>query len=196
MQKGTLLVVSGPAGVGKGTIIKEIMEKDDNIRMSISTTTRKPREGDSEGVTYYFKTKDEFSEMIKNDRFLEWAVYSNNFYGTPKEPVMEALEAGNDVILEIEVQGALQIRAHHPEGVFVFVMPPSLEELERRITDRGTESAEEITKRMATAKKELEFLNKYNYIIVNEDVKTAAEDLTAVLRSSKLTRERYFEKEG
>ena len=192
MQKGTLLVVSGPAGVGKGTIIKEIMKDNKNIKMSISATTRKPREGDCEGVTYYFKTKEEFTEMIGNDQFLEWAVYSDNYYGTPKKPVLEALENGNDVILEIEVQGALQVRAHHPEGVFVFVMPPSIEELERRITDRGTESSEEIEKRMTTAKKEFEFLNKYNYIIVNEDIKTASDDLAAILRTSKITKECYF----
>ena len=194
MQKGILLVVSGPAGVGKGTIIKEIMAENDNIHMSVSATTRNPRAGDSEGVTYYFKTKDEFSKMIKNDEMLEWAVYSDNFYGTPKTPVIEALEKGNDVILEIEVQGALQVKAHYPEGVFVFVMPPSLTELERRITDRGTESKEEIEKRMSTARKELEFLNKYNYIIINEDIKTAADDLAAILRSSRLTKERHFNK--
>ena len=192
MKKGILLVVSGPAGVGKGTIIKEIMKDDTNICLSVSATTRKPRAGDIEGVTYFFKTKDEFSGMVKNDDLLEWAVYSDNFYGTPKQPVLDALESGRDVILEIEVQGALQVKAHYPEGVYVFVTPPSLEELERRITDRGTEEREEIEKRMATARKELEFLNKYNYIIINEDIETASADLAAVLRASKLTKERYF----
>ena len=192
MQKGNLIVLSGPAGVGKGTIAKGILEQDENVCLSVSATTRNPRPIDIDGVTYHFKTKDEFSEMIKNDALLEWAVYSDNFYGTPKEPVFEALKNGKDVILEIEVQGSLQIRAHHPEAVFVFIMPPSIEELERRLTDRGTETSDEIEKRMATAKKELEYLNKYNYIIVNEDIETATADLKAIIRSAKLTKEQYF----
>jgi guanylate kinase len=190
---GSLLVVSGPAGVGKGTVIRRAVEKSPNpVWLSVSATTRPPRANDAEGVTYYFKTKDEFKKMIANDELLEWAVYSDNFYGTPKKSVYDALDKGIDVVLEIEVQGALQMRAHHPEGIYVFIMPPSMEELQNRLSGRNTEDMAEIAKRMAIAENEMKSLHKYNYIIINEEIEKTAEDLIAILRADKLTRERYF----
>jgi guanylate kinase len=192
-MRGSLLVVSGPAGVGKGTVIRRAIEKSTNpVWLSVSATTRPPRANDSEGITYYFKTKDEFKSMIEKDELLEWAVYSSHFYGTPKKSVYDALDKGVDVVLEIEVQGALQTRAHHPEGIYVFVMPPSMEELKNRLSGRGTEDEAEIVKRMTIAENEMKSLRKYNYIIVNEEIEKTAEDLIAILRADKLTRERYF----
>lgn len=193
MQRGTLMVVSGPAGVGKGTVVKDAISKaNGQIHLSVSATTRLPRAGDLDGVTYYFKSKDEFKEMIKAEEVLEWAIYSDHYYGTPKKPVFDALEKGLDVILEIEVQGAMTIRAHHPEAVFVFIAPPSVAELESRLRGRGTEEPDEIQRRLDIAKIELSYIEKYNFVVVNETVEQASDDLLAILRADKLTKERYL----
>ena len=146
-RKGLLLVVSGPSGAGKGTICKAILDQNDQIKLSVSATTRKPRNGEVHGVNYFFLEKEEFTSMIEKGEFLEYAQIYDNFYGTPKSAIMETLDNGQDVILEIEMQGARQVKEVYPEGIFVFVLPPSLEELKNRIVGRGTETEEEIEKR-------------------------------------------------
>lgn len=186
-KKGTLMVVSGPAGVGKGTIVKLACEKaKGNIHLSISATTRNPRPIDKEGVTYYFKTKEEFQSMIEHNEVLEWAEYVGNYYGTPRKPVEEALSKGVDVILEIEVQGAMQIKKNFPGAVLTFVAPPSREELENRLRGRGTETEEQILSRLKTAEGELSRMNEYDYIVVNDQIEQASEDLLTILRAEKL----------
>ena len=189
MKKGTLMVVSGPAGVGKGTVVKRACElAEGNIHLSVSATTRAPRPIDSEGVTYYFKTKDEFREMIAQNQVLEWAEYVGNYYGTPRQPVEDALSRGQDVILEIEVQGAMQIKKNFPEAALTFIAPPSYEELESRLRGRGTETEEQILSRLETAKGELALMGEYDYIIVNDEIEQASRDILTVLRADKLTK--------
>lgn len=191
-QTGTLMVVSGPAGVGKGTIVKRACEKaNGNIHLSVSATTRQPRTIDKEGVTYYFKTKEEFVRLIEEGQMLEWAEYVGNYYGTPRKPVEEALSHGLDVILEIEVQGAMSIRKNFPEAVLTFVAPPDWEELEHRLRSRGTETEEQIQSRLETAKREFEQMDQYDYIVVNDRIEQASEDLLVILRSEKLTQKAY-----
>ena len=169
-RKGLLLVVSGPSGAGKGTICKALLNKNDQIKLSVSATTRKPRNGEVHGVNYFFIEKEEFAKMIENGEFLEYAQIYDNFYGTPKAAIIECLEKGQDVILEIEMQGARQIKEVYPEGVFIFVLPPSLEELKSRIVGRGTETQEEIEKRFSCAFEEINQIVNYDYFIVNEDI--------------------------
>lgn len=183
------MVVSGPAGVGKGTVVKRACEMaEGKIHLSVSATTRAPRPIDSEGVTYYFKTKDEFREMIAQNQVLEWAEYVGNYYGTPRQPVEDALSRGQDVILEIEVQGAMQIKKNFPEAVLTFIAPPSYEELESRLRGRGTETEEQILSRLETAKGELALMGEYDYIIVNDEIEQASRDILTVLRADKLTK--------
>ena len=187
------MVVSGPAGVGKGTVVKRACElAEGNIHLSISATTRAPRPIDTEGVTYYFKTKDEFKSMIANNQVLEWAEYVGNYYGTPRKPVEDALSRGQDVILEIEVQGAMQIKKNFPEAVLTFIAPPSYEELESRLRGRGTETEEQILSRLETAKGELAKMGEYDYIIVNDKIEQASKDILTVLRADKLTKDSYL----
>ena len=192
-QKGTLMVVSGPAGVGKGTVVKRACElAEGKIHLSISATTRAPRPIDAEGVTYYFKTKDEFRRMIDENEVLEWAEYVGNYYGTPRKPVEDALSRGLDVILEIEVQGAMQIKKNFPDAVLTFIAPPSYEELEKRLRGRGTETEEQILSRLETAKGELALMSEYDYIIVNDEIEQASCDIITVLRADKLTKNAYL----
>ena len=167
-RKGLLLVVSGPSGAGKGTICKALLNKNDQIKLSVSATTRKPRNGEVHGVNYFFIEKEEFTKMIENGEFLEHAQIYDNFYGTPKAAIIECLEKGQDVILEIEMQGARQIKEVYPEGVFIFVLPPSLEELKSRIVGRGTETQEEIEKRFSCAFEEINQIVNYDYFTVND----------------------------
>ena len=187
-RKGLLLVVSGPSGAGKGTICKALLNKNDQIKLSVSATTRKPRNGEVHGVNYFFIEKEEFAKMIENGEFLEYAQIYDNFYGTPKAAIIECLEKGQDVILEIEMQGARQIKEVYPEGVFIFVLPPSLEELKSRIVGRGTETQEEIEKRFSCAFEEINQIVNYDYFIVNEDIEKSVSDVEAiyVLRKTKL----------
>lgn len=195
-KKGVLMIVSGPAGVGKGTIVKEAVEKSENsIYLSVSATTRQPRSIDKEGVTYFFKTKEEFENMIENNELLEWACYVDNYYGTPLKPVKDALENGKDVILEIEVQGAFKVKENFPEAVLTFIVPPSLEILEERLRGRNTETEEQIQKRLNTAKGELEKVEKYDYVIENDTVEKAVSDLFCILKSEKLKKDKFV-KEG
>ena len=190
-RKGLLLVVSGPSGAGKGTICKALLNKNDKIKLSVSATTRKPRNGEVHGVNYFFIEKEEFTKMIENGEFLEYAQIYDNFYGTPKAAIIECLEKGQDVILEIEMQGARQIKEVYPEGVFIFVLPPSLEELKSRIVGRGTETQEEIEKRFSCAFEEINQIVNYDYFIVNEDIEKSVNDVEAIILSEKNKVTRY-----
>src|SRR5690554_5544626 len=151
------------------------------VKYSVSATTRDPRPGEVDGLHYYFRKKEEFQEMIEKEELLEWAEFCGNYYGTPRFAVEQAIQAGNDVLLEIEIQGALQVKKVYPEGVFVFIVPPSLEELSQRIHNRGTESQEVIEKRLQTAVKELEYIKEYDYVVVNDEVPAAVEKLKSIL---------------
>lgn len=190
-RKGLLLVVSGPSGAGKGTICKALLNKNDQIKLSVSATTRKPRNREVHGVNYFFIEKEEFTKMIENGEFLEYAQIYDNFYGTPKAAIIECLEKGQDVILEIEMQGARQIKEVYPEGVFIFVLPPSLEELKSRIVGRGTETQEEIEKRFSCAFEEINQIVNYDYFIVNEDIEKSVSDVEAIICAEKNKVTRY-----
>ena len=190
-RKGLLLVVSVPSGAGKGTICKALLNKNDKIKLSVSATTRKPRNGEVHGVNYFFIEKEEFTKMVENGEFLEHAQIYDNFYGTPKAAIIECLEKGQDVILEIEMQGARQIKEVYPEGVFIFVLPPSLEELKSRIVGRGTETQEEIEKRFSCAFEEINQIVNYDYFIVNEDIEKSVNDVEAIILSEKNKVTRY-----
>ena len=184
-NKGLLLVVSGPSGVGKGTVCAEFVKSHPSCLLSVSATTRKPREGEKDGVNYYFLSEDEFRKKIADGGFLEHAVFCSNYYGTPKAQVMEKIENGIDVILEIEVQGAMQVRSHYPEAVFVFVIPPSMQALEDRLRGRNTETDEVIRKRLARAKEEFSYIEKYNYVLLNDTVEKATQRLDAIIAAEK-----------
>ena len=184
-MRGTLLIFSGPSGVGKGTIVKELRRRSDKIRLSVSATTRAPRPEDVEGVTYYFKTMEEFEAMIDRDEFLEYAVYTGNCYGTPAGPVDELLEAGYDVVMEIEVQGALQVMERRPDAVSVFIAAPSFAELERRLKGRGDTSGADLEHRLQTARIEYTLAPKYDYIVVNDRVERCADEVMAILAADK-----------
>lgn len=186
MEKGTLFVVSAPSGCGKGSILRPILEKSEKIYYSVSATTRQPREEDVDGVTYRFMTRDGFEELIKENGFFEYASYCDNYYGTPKGPVMEHLEKGDDVILEIETQGAFNIKKEMPEAVLIFILPPSMKELRRRLEKRGSESKEVIDKRMAQAASEIAFAKQYDYVIINDGLEEAIEDFKTVCKIAKL----------
>jgi len=179
--QGMLLVVSGPSGTGKGTLCRALMKKHQEVRYSVSATTRPPRTGEQDGIDYYFKTKDQFEEMIAGGELLEWAKVYDNYYGTPRQVVLDALARGEDIILEIDVQGALQVKEKLPDGVFIYILPPSLKELEERITKRGTDAPEVIAKRMKSAAGELAYVDRYHYVIVNDVIEEAAAKLEAVL---------------
>lgn len=191
-KKGLLLVVSGPSGVGKGTICKEYLNKYDDCALSVSATTRSPRDGEVDGVSYFFLSHEEFRKKIDEGGFLEHAVFCDNYYGTPKDAVMEKLEEGKNVILEIEVQGALQVRSHYPEAVFVFVIPPSVETLEERLRGRGTETDEVIKKRLERAKAEFNYIDKYNYVLVNDTVSEAVCRLHSIIEAEKCVMARNY----
>ncbi len=201
-KKGLLLVVSGPSGTGKGTICKDIVSKYEDINLSISATTRSPRVGEVEGRSYFFKTKEEFEAMVEKGEFLEYARIYDNYYGTPKKAIFDELDMGRDVILEIEMQGAMQIKKVYPEAVFIFVLPPSLQELKSRIIGRGTETEEEIEKRFNSAYDEIKLLGEYDYFIFNNIVEKSSEEILNILQVEKNKVKRYknnildmFEKE-
>lgn len=189
-QKGILFILSGPAGVGKGTVRKRLFEKETHLKYSISATTRHIRPGEQDGVDYFYKSKESFKQMIERNELLEYAQYVDNYYGTPKQYVLDELEKGNDVFLEIEVQGALQVKENFPEGVFIFLFPPSLDELKNRIVNRGTETDDVIVKRLQEARKEIEMMREYDYVVVNDDVDRAVEKVTAIVASEHCKRSR------
>ncbi len=184
-KKGKLYVFTGPSGTGKGTILGRVLQQDAKLFLSVSATTRTPREGETHGEHYYFLDKQTFEDKIKNSEFLEYAQYVGNYYGTLEQPVNEQIEQGNDVVLEIEVQGAMQIHEKRPDAVMIFVAPPSMQELERRLVGRGTEQTDKIAARMETAKEELKQADKFDYIIVNDDLDCAIADLLAVFRAER-----------
>ena len=173
-NQGTLLVVSGFSGAGKGTVIKELLKEHDNYSLSISATTRKPREGEQDGREYFFKTKEEFEDMISRGRFLEHAQYVNNYYGTPRDFVEKNINKGNNVILEIETQGALQVKKMMPEAVMIFVLPPNADTLKERLVGRQTETMEVINKRLSKAAEETGVIDKYDYFVINDEIADCA----------------------
>ena len=188
-KKGTLFVITGPSGAGKGTVLKQVIQSLEGLYFSVSATTRKPREGEVDGVHYHFLTKERFEELIEKDRFLEYARYAENYYGTPLDPVEEHLEQGHDVILEIELQGALQVKRRLSKAVLVFIAPPSFEELENRLRGRGTETEEVIRKRLAIARQECANMDEFRFIVVNDKVEDAADRLRAIILSCRCLRE-------
>lgn len=185
MRKGLLVVVSGPSGAGKGTICHALLEKEPHLAYSVSATTRKPRAGEIEGESYYFLSVEAFEEMIEKDALLEWAKVYDNYYGTPLKKVEEKLAAGEDILLEIDTQGAMKVREKFPEGVFIFILPPSLAELERRIRGRDTETEEVLQKRLKAAVEEIEVGRLYKYVVINDEVKRAVAAVCAVLAAEK-----------
>ncbi|MBR4074269.1 MAG: guanylate kinase [Firmicutes bacterium] len=189
MGKGLLYVISGPSGAGKGTICKRVLDELD-IDLSISMTTRNPREGEVHGVNYYFVTKEEFQERIAEDGFFEYAQVYENYYGTPKQMVMEQLAKGRDVLLEIDTQGALNVKKAYPEGVAIFLLPPSLEELRKRLTGRGTETPEAIELRLSKTLNEISCMTEYDYCVVNDNLEVAVDQVVSIMKAehSKVSR--------
>ncbi len=189
-KEGLLIVLSGPSGCGKGTVIRELMQDHPNLFYSVSATTRQPRPGEEDGVHYYFLKKEQFEELIASDGMLEYANYCGNYYGTPRAAVEEQCKAGKDVILEIEVQGAMQVREKCPDAVFLFILPPSAEELARRLTDRQTEDPQTVQNRLVKAKEEMAMAGSYDYIVVNDVVSETAAQIEAILTAEKFSRKR------
>ncbi|WP_173916533.1 guanylate kinase [Halobacillus sp. Marseille-Q1614] len=189
-EKGILFILSGPSGVGKGTVRKALFEQSTDLKYSISMTTRKPREGEQDGIDYFFKTREEFEKLIEEGQLIEHAEYVGNYYGTPKQYVQQTLDEGKDVFLEIEVQGALKVRENFPEGVFIFLIPPSLEELKDRIVNRGTETEEKVKNRLLAAKEEIEMMDAYDYVVVNDQVDSAVSKVQSIVLSEHCKRER------
>lgn len=190
MSKGNLFIVTGPSGAGKGTVLGRLLPMMDGLRCSVSATTRQPRAGEEDGVNYYFLTRPAFEQMIQQGAFLEYAEYVGNYYGTPAAPVNECLEKGIDVILEIEVQGALIVKQKRPDARLVFIVPPSFADLELRLRSRGSESCETIEKRLAKAKEEYAAADQYDYIVVNDQVEGAADELRSIIQAARCAADR------
>ncbi len=193
VSKGLLIVVSGPSGAGKGTICRELLKNNPQIKISISATTRKPRAGEKDGVNYYFITEERFQHMMSEHEFLEYAVVYDNYYGTPKQYVMDNLHSGNDILLELDIVGALQIKKKFEDAVFIFILPPSLKELKNRIVNRGTESLPDIEKRYDAAISEIKQVMKYDYAIINDSISGAVYDIEAIVRAEKCRVVRNYE---
>lgn len=194
-ERGLLVVISGPSGVGKGTVRKALFELEGHdLVYSISMTTRPPRNGEVDGEDYYFVTHEEFQNRIKEDQFLEYAEFVGNYYGTPKDKVDEQIDLGKEVVLEIEVQGALQVREKAKDGVFIFIAPPNKEALFRRLLRRGTDDPKSIQKRMDKAEREFPLAHKYDYIVVNDEVTNAADRILAIIRAEHAKTERSIYK--
>ena len=183
-KKGILIILSGFSGVGKGTVVRRLLSDYDNYALSISATTRKPREGEEDGVSYFFKSKEEFEQMIKEDSFIEHARYVENYYGTPKAYVQEQLDAGKDVILEIEIQGALKVKEKYPDALMLFLVPPDAQTLKERLVGRGTETADVIHDRLERAAQEAQEMGSYEYIIVNDDLDTCVKQVHELIQSA------------
>lgn len=181
MRNGLLIVISGPSGVGKGTVCKRLLNDNDRIHLSISATTREARAGEIDKVSYFFIDKPKFETMIENEEFLEYAYVHGNYYGTPKDYVLDKIEKGNDVLLEIDIQGALKVKEIYPDGVFIFILPPSMEELKKRIINRGTEDNDTIEKRFMAAYKEIEYVFKYDYAIFNDEIELAVKRIESII---------------
>jgi len=184
-KRGLLIVVSGPSGAGKGTICKGLLEKRNEVQVSVSATTRDPRNGEVDGKNYFFKTKEEFESMIEADNLMEYAQVYDNYYGTPKQFVIDKINSGSDILLEIDIQGALQVRKRYPEGIFVFILPPSMKELKHRIIGRGSETEESLEKRFSSAYEEIDFIKKYDYYIINDELNKAVDTLESIIDAEK-----------
>lgn len=182
-KKGILIVVSGFSGAGKGTIMKELLRKYDNYALSVSATTRKPRPGEEEGVAYFFKTEDEFEKMIAKEELIEYARYVDNYYGTPRGYVEEQLEKGRDVILEIELQGALKVKERFPDSLLLFVTPPTVSELKKRLINRGTETMDVIEGRLNRAKEEAGGMPRYDYLVINDELDICVEEIHGIIQA-------------
>ena len=183
-KKGILIILSGFSGVGKGTVVKRLLSDYDNYALSISATTRKPREGEEEGISYFFKSKEKFEKMIEEDAFIEYARYVENYYGTPKAYVQEQLDAGKDVILEIEIRGALKVKEKYPDALMLFLVPPDAQILKNRLLGRGTETAEVVRDRLKRAAQEAREMGSYEYIVVNDDLDTCVKQVHALIQSA------------
>lgn len=192
LSKGFLLVLSGPSGSGKGTVSSALLDKNkEDIVFSISATTRKPRATEVDGENYFFLSEEKFKTMVDENEFLEYAHVHNNYYGSPKNFVMEQIEKGEIVLLEIDVQGALQIKENYKEAVFIFLLPPTMDELRNRIIKRGTETDEDIQRRFSNAFKELDFVGKYDFFVVNDKVEDAVNDIEAIIKAERLRVKRH-----
>lgn len=192
-EKGNLIVISGPSGSGKGSIIKELLKRNDSLHLSVSMTSRPMRSYETNGLEYNFVSKEEFEEKIKNADLLEYTLYNNNYYGTPKSEITNNIENGKNVILEIEIEGALNVKKMVPEAIFIFILPPSMKELLKRLKGRGTEDNDKIIKRFKTAYKEINEISKYNYVVVNDELEEAVTNIEAILKSEKLRVDRIEE---
>ena len=192
-EKGLLIVISGPSGAGKDTVVNKVLETEKNIWVSISMTSRQPRGTEENGKDYFFVTKEEFEENIKNGNLLEYATYNDNYYGTPKSKIDEYLNKGIDVVLIIEIQGALQIKDLIPEALFIFIMPPSMEELKNRLINRGTDSPDKIIGRFKRAYEEINEVTKYNYVVVNDEVEKASNKVISIIKAEKCRVDRIEE---
>ncbi|MFZ3064005.1 MAG: guanylate kinase [Nitrospirota bacterium] len=190
-RKGLLIVVSAPSGAGKTTLCKEISRALPNLQHSISYTTRRPRPNETDGVHYFFVTQEKFNKMIKDKEFAEWAVVHGNLYGTSKKQLSEMMDGGIDVILDIDSQGAMQIKENWGNGVFVYILPPSFDDLRRRLTERNSDATNEIKKRLENAKKEIPYYKRYNYVIINDKFEKALEDLKSIITSERLKIDKF-----
>lgn len=190
MSKGKLIIFSGPSGSGKDTLLAKLFELHPEIKLSVSSVTRPMREGEVEGQKYHFISREEFEDRLSKDEFLEHNVYVNNYYGTPKQPVFDAIEKGEDIILEIDVNGAAVVREKMKDAISIFIMPPSYEELKRRLTGRGTDSIEVINQRLSAALSEIERANEYDYIVTNDIVDRAVDDILHIILANRLTLDR------
>lgn len=193
MKQGNLIVVSGPSGTGKGTICQALLAEHPEILYSISATTRQPRTGEVNGVNYWFTAKDDFKAMIENNELLEWAEVYGNYYGTPIAKIEEMLASGKDVLLEIDTQGAMNVKQKFPQGVYIYILPPSLTELERRIRTRGTDSEESIQRRLQAAADEIQIGVHYNYLVVNDQVREATDTVAAIIAAERWRAERNLD---
>lgn len=186
-QEGLLIVLSGPSGTGKGTLVKEISQSDKNIKLSVSVTTRKPRKGEVDGESYFFVTQSEFTTMRDNNELIEWVEYCGNLYGTPKKFIFDTLKTGYDIILDIEVEGARNFKNIFPQSVMIFVIPPSMEELRNRMLKRGTEDINMIEARLRRSREEYKYINNYEYLVVNDKLDDAVEDILNIIKAEKLS---------
>jgi len=191
-KMGNLIVFTGPSGVGKGTVVKELFQNLDNLIFSVSITTREKRSGEEEGKNYFFRTNREFDELIQADKLLEWAEFVGNKYGTPKDFVFEKLKDGTDVFLEIEVQGALQVKEKFPEALMIFLLPPSIDELEARLRKRATEPEEKILLRLAKARDEMKYINDFDFSVTNDSAQRAGKELREIILNRRIEKKNFF----